>query len=145
MSKKKKNRSLPPRRQRMRRPARLASARRWLASYSGKNVVRGYRKRYGVDWLCAVCELRLLGIEVDPKYVAQLEATVAQRRLERQRRKQQRNANGGAEIVVDSDDTFAYVVGYTSGGARYGLTWEQWQMLEDEWEWLEDEPSDEDG
>ena len=43
----------------MRRLARLDAARQWLPSYSGTNIVRGYRNRYGVDWLCAVRELRL--------------------------------------------------------------------------------------
>ena len=129
MSKKKKNGSLPPRRKRMRRQARLDSARQWLAGYSGKNIVRGYRKRYGVDWLCAVRELRQLGVEVDPQYVAQLEITVEQRRLERQRRQQQREGDGVEEQAIDSDDTFAYIAGYTSGGAPYGLTWEQWDGL----------------
>ena len=131
MSKKKKNRSLPPRCQRMRRLARLDSARQWLPSYSGNNIVRGYRNRYGVDWLCAVRELRLLGVEIDPQYVAQLEVTVEQRRLQRQRRKQ-RESNRVAEMTIDFDDTFAAIIGYTSGGAPYGLTWEQWELLEDE-------------
>jgi len=26
---------------------------------------------------------------------------------------------------ADSDDTFAYIVGYTSGGAPYGARWEE--------------------
>jgi hypothetical protein len=141
MSKKKKSCSLPPRRKRMRRQARLDSARQWLASYSGKNIVRGYRKRYGVDWLCAVRELHQLGVEVNPQYVAQLEVTMEQRRLERQRRKQQREGDGVEERTIDSDDTFAYIASYTSGGVPYGLTWEQWGGLEEEWERLEDADS----
>lgn len=32
----------------------------------------------------------------------------------------------------DSDETFAYIVGYTSGGAPYGVTWEQWEDEEEE-------------
>lgn len=131
MFKKKTNRSFPPRRKRMRRQARLDSARQWLASYSGKHIVRGYRKRYGVDWLCAVRELRLLGVELDPRYVAQLEVTVEQRRRERQRRKQCESTSVG-EMTIDFDDTFATIIGYTSGGAPYGLTWEQWEILEEE-------------
>jgi hypothetical protein len=142
MSKQKKHGSLPPRRHRMRRQARLDSARQWLASYSGKNIVRGYRKRYGVDWLCAVRELRQLGREIDPQYVAQLAVTMAQRRLERQRRKQQREGDGVEEGAIDSDDTFADIAGYTSGGVPYGLTWEQWGGLAEEWEQVEDADSD---
>jgi hypothetical protein len=61
--------------------------------------------------------------------VAQLEVTMEQRRLERHRRKQPRAGNGIEEPAIDSDDTFAYIAGYTSGGAPYGLTWEQWDGL----------------
>ncbi len=132
MAKKKKNRSLPPRQKRMRRPARLDSARQWLPSYRGKHLVRSYRKRYAVDWLCAVRELRLLGVELDPQYVAQLKATVEQLRLERQRRKQQPETECPLEMAIDANDTFAYIAGYTSGGAPYGLTWEQWEALMEE-------------
>lgn len=28
----------------------------------------------------------------------------------------------------NSDETFAYIAGYTSGGAPYGITWEQWEL-----------------
>lgn len=27
----------------------------------------------------------------------------------------------------DSDERFAYIAGYTSGGAPYGITWEEWE------------------
>lgn len=32
--------------------------------------------------------------------------------------------------VFDSDETFAYIVDYTSGGAPYGITWEEWREIE---------------
>lgn len=31
----------------------------------------------------------------------------------------------------DCDDTFAYIIGYTSGGTPYGITWEQWEKDDD--------------
>jgi len=46
------------------REKRLKSAKRWLASYRGKNVVRGYRKWFGVSDVCAVLELRMLGVDI---------------------------------------------------------------------------------
>ena len=49
---------------------------RWLSEYEGSHVVGAYRKRYGVDWLCAVMELRLLGVEIAPEYVSRLQRTV---------------------------------------------------------------------
>lgn len=68
-------RILPPRRKRMRRHARLATAPRWLVSYGGKHVVRGYARWYGVDLLCAIKELRLLGVQVPHEYEAQIRDT----------------------------------------------------------------------
>lgn len=30
----------------------------------------------------------------------------------------------------ESDDTFAFIAGYTSGGAPYGITWEEMEEIE---------------
>ena len=32
----------------------------------------------------------------------------------------------------DQDETFAYIAGYTEGGFAYGVTWEEWEQLEQE-------------
>jgi len=32
--------------------------------------------------------------------------------------------------LIESDDTFAYIAGYTSGGAPYGITWEEKKILD---------------
>jgi hypothetical protein len=48
----------------MRRAARLMSAVTWLPRYGGKDVVRGYARWYAVDLVCAITELRMLGIHV---------------------------------------------------------------------------------
>ena len=52
----------------MTRRSRLQAARHWIPIYKGKNLVRGYAKWFGVDLWCAVLELRMLGVEVDPAY-----------------------------------------------------------------------------
>ena len=28
----------------------------------------------------------------------------------------------------DQDERFAFIVGYTSGGAPYGITWDEWEQ-----------------
>jgi hypothetical protein len=33
---------------------------------------------------------------------------------------------------LDQDETFAYIAGYTEGGFAYGVTWEEWEQLEQE-------------
>ena len=32
--------------------------------------------------------------------------------------------------LFESDDTFAFIAGYTSGGAPYGITWEEMEEIE---------------
>lgn len=66
--KRNKHQSQIPRHKRMNRPARLQLAQAWLQKYSGKNVVRGYRKHFAVDWKCAAIELDMLGVELDRDY-----------------------------------------------------------------------------
>lgn len=98
----------------MDRKGRLQNARatKWVENYTGKDLVRGYRRWYGVDALSAVVELQLLG-------VADLEERKQQalRELERQaqanvRRKEQRRQENEAALF-DQDETFAYIAGYT--------------------------------
>lgn len=34
------------------------------------------------------------------------------------------------EFLLDSDDTFAFIAGYTTGGVAYGITWEEMREIE---------------
>lgn len=79
MAKRKKHRSLGPRRKRMRRPARLQAAVHWRSGYGGKNIVRGYARWFGVDLLCAIVELRMLGVAIDAGYEQQVRHSIAAR------------------------------------------------------------------
>ncbi len=120
---KRKRKPLPPRRKRMSRQARLASARSWLMKFSGKNVVRSYAKWFGVDLLCAVKELSLCGVSVDPAYVTQLETTFASRSSRRPKQPVAEPQSVG--YGVDWDENFAYIAGRTEAGFPYGITWEE--------------------
>jgi len=63
----------------MRRSARLQAARHWLPTYNGKNIVHGYARWFGVDLGCALKELPLLGVALDPIYVERLRTTLRNR------------------------------------------------------------------
>jgi hypothetical protein len=117
-----------PRRKRMTRQSRLISAKAtsWVKQYAGENIIRGYAKWFGVDGLCAVVELRMLGVSITAEREAQIEASIEARAVQR-RRKEKPAAERGLEGLYS--DSFAYTAGYTSGGAPYGVTWEE---LEDE-------------
>ncbi len=88
--KRKKNRALPPRRTRLDRPRRLDSASEWLKSirYSrpaGRRLVHRYAKWYRVDLICALKELELLEIPVDPAYAERLRETFSRPRRKKER------------------------------------------------------------
>jgi hypothetical protein len=101
---KNKNRNLGPRRKRMRRPARLMAAVKWRSGYGGKHLVRGYARWFGVDLICAITELRMLGVAVDPEYEAQLRRTIAARAGWRARRRAEKLATKTRPVEVEWPD-----------------------------------------
>ena len=108
------------RQKRFSREARLQSAKKWIASYRGRDVVRGYRKWFGVSTVCAIVELRMLGVDVpDHRLEEAREAERAQAAL-RARHRQRRATPAG-----DSDEEFAFIAGYTEGGAAFGIRWDE--------------------
>ena len=129
MSRKKKRKALPPRVKRMDRAARLQSARHWLQTYVGQNIVKGYRKHFAVDWECAFKELEMLGVRIDPEYKTTTLKSVAGDSTARMRRKAQRRAIY-EEPPYEQNEYFANIAGYTDGGFAYGITWEEWDKLE---------------
>lgn len=92
---------LPPRFKRMNRKRRLQSAKHWLKKYNGKNVARGYRKHYGVDMLCAIKGLQMLGVKLDPAYVEQVRHSVQVQAMARRKRKE------GARLKEIQDDNLS--------------------------------------
>ena len=129
MSGKKKNKRRN-RHKRLVRNARLQAARNWLPTYTGKNVVRGYRKHFGVDALCAIVELQLLGVPIQPGYIESVERSRAAMRRKRAARKERKQRQASMPIVRDWDETYAYIAGYTAWGFPYGVTWLEMERSE---------------
>ena len=105
------------------RKDRLQAAKNWIKEYEGKNLVKGYRKRFKVDLLCAVKELEILGCKIDPEYKRQLEITVENKIKNNKEKKAKEESEFLSDL--DIDDTFSFIAGYTSGGVAYGTTWEE--------------------
>jgi hypothetical protein len=95
-------------------------------------MIKRYRKTFHVNWECAIEELRELGIERDAEYLSELEKTIANQFQDEKKHdpisRWEFDEYRGIEPM--SDEYFAYIAGYTSGGFPYGLTWEQWEALE---------------
>ena len=67
----------------------------------------------------------MLGVKLDPVYVERLKVT-----LENRNKPPKAPASAEDEDIengygTDWDDDFAYIAGWTSGGAPYGVTWDE--------------------
>ena len=121
-----------PRRKRLKRVNRLDSAKYWVRNYSGKHIVRGYAKWYGVDLISAIIELRINGITISEDYENQVKQSIEDKIQAKRKQKEIR-----AEKLQEShseyfDSSFAFIVGQTSGGAAYGVTYEEMEINNDE-------------
>lgn len=124
---------------------RLEKAKKWLANYSGEDILKAYRKKFATDRMQTIHELQLLGVTVTDEQIARekraVEAYMQQQKAKKARRRARRAERKAAKESVslfhtDQDDNFFFIAGYTSGGAPYGVTWEQmglepWEAIED--------------
>lgn len=112
-----------PRHRRMTRERRLQSAAstNFLEAHQAKDAIRHYARWYGVDLLCAVTELRVLGMTISPECEECLKKS-RKGRIEQKRMKQEKNI---FPAEPDSDEIFAYIAGYTAWGLPYGTTWKE--------------------
>jgi len=122
MAKRKKKKGNTPRHKRMNRSSRLQAAKHWIPKYEGKNLVSGYSKHFAVDKLCAVKELEMLGHPIKNSYKKALKEDALQKQRKAEERKKLKQEQMEEELWEDSDETFAFIAGYTFGGVPYGNT-----------------------
>ena len=116
------------RRKSLTKQGRLDSAKDWITKYDGQNLVSGYAKWFGVDKICAINELKTLGVIIPENLENQIVESL-KRRIE-QRKLAKEKAEALDIAVNDSDYNFAFIAGYTSGGFPYGLTHEEFEKIE---------------
>jgi len=107
-----------------RKEIRLRKARQWVLTYNGSHIVRAYRKRFKVDPTCALNDLGEIGA-LQPEKLAEMKKA---EEIRLQKKREERIAKSEREFherYPDSDDTFFFIAGHTSGGAPYGVTWEE--------------------
>ncbi len=72
----------------------------------GRQSVKAYRKRYGVDFNCAFTELEMLGVPIDPDCKESVLQTVAaQAAVKRQKRSRLRAQRADVWSEYEDDDT----------------------------------------
>ena len=122
---------------------RKAKAEKWVVEYDGTpyggDIIKSYRKKFAVDRMKAVAELQLLGVSLTKEQIDREKAAVkAYQELQRAKkakrkkiREQKRIQKDNPVFHEDQDDTFYYIAGYTTGGAPYGVTWEEMGLKPD--------------
>ena len=116
------------------REYRLRSAKSWIKTYSGNNIVKGYSKRYLVDKLCAVKELRMIGVDISEEYEKQLINSMEALRQQRLSHTKKRDDKLNTLCGFESGENFAMIIGYTSGRFPYGVTYEEMEQINNETE-----------
>jgi hypothetical protein len=101
-----------------RRRVRLPKARAWLRSFEGGDVVRAYRNHFDLHLRTVFLDLEALGVEIPERWWKTRDRLLREADPSR------------AWDPPDSDDTFAFIAGYTEGGFAYGITWEEAAALE---------------
>ena len=121
---------------------RLERAKKWLETYSGENILKDYRKKFATDRMQTLQELQLLGLTFTEEQIAKEKRAVEARRQQelakkrkRKLRRQEKKQGGPHPVQMEQDDRFFFIAGYTSGGAPYGVTWEEmglkpWEEIE---------------
>jgi len=103
-----------------------AARKKWnLASYNLPDLtfcrfatlVRHYGRWFQIDRMCALRDMEKLGVPMIAQWVESL------RPPSRSKERAQ------PAPIFESDELHAFIVGYTSGGASYGVTWEEWDNL----------------
>jgi len=97
------------------REYRLRSAKDWIKTYSGNNIVKGYSKKYSIDKLYAVKELRMIGVKISEECENQLRKSLESLKQQRLSFKKKRENELNASYEFESDENFAMILGYTSG------------------------------
>lgn len=122
---KKKKKKQRPQPATLKRPQRLLKAKHWLslATQTGKALVHAYAKKYHTGLLCSIVELRMLGVTITTEYEESVKRSVGE--LTEQKRKKKEEKMNVHLQGIDQDEHFAYIAGYTSGGAPYGLSWDE--------------------
>ena len=122
-----------------RREKRLTKARKWLQTYNGTHIVRGYRKHFKLDFTTAINDMEAIGA-ITPEEAAVRRESEAHRIEQIRRKREERKIQAFFDRFPDSNDQFYFIAGYTDGGVPYGLTWEEMGLQP--WEFPEEDGGD---
>ena len=113
---------------------RMKNAIAWLENYNysiqGNNIIRKYRKYFGIDAYTVYADLKELKYplterQIDMYLNAEKNKVIQAKRLKEKRRERKLKKDKIPNKFPNSGYNFYFIAGYTSGGAPYGVTWEK--------------------
>lgn len=112
---------------------RKPKAEKWLLEYNSDrgNLIKAYRKKFAVDRLKAIEELQKLGVKLSTEEIEKERMAVqAYKECQAAKKAKRRTQKTKTENTLSTvqDDNFYFIAGYTSGGAPYGIIWEEMGM-----------------
>ena len=110
-----------------RKETRLRKGKQWLLTYTGspKRMNKHYRERFHVGAVTAAKDLQELGVNYTQEQLDQIKQAEEQRLRQRKMEREAKEREQLAERYEDCDGRFAFIDGYTDGGAPYGVMWEE--------------------
>lgn len=100
----KKKQNSTPRKKRMTREGRMNSGKEWVKTFNGKNIIKGYAKWFGVDSICAITELKIIGVLIPENLENQIRKSYKSRIELKNKRKKQKELER-----MEWDDNFEFI------------------------------------
>ncbi|RDI42190.1 hypothetical protein DFR59_10529 [Falsibacillus pallidus] len=119
---------------------RMEIARPWIKELDGENTVIAYSKKFGLNLKNSMKDLRSIGYKISSQEKVEVDKILddkRQRKLSKKRKKEEQEERRLAELY-DFDETFAFIAGYTEGGAPFGVTYEEMDEMDEEMDEIED-------
>lgn len=108
---------------------RMEQAKSWLETYDGDHIIKAYSKVFGLNLINALKELNLVGAQISNQEREYTKELIKKRKQEKERKKEKRRNAKELYEYEDYDDTFAFIAGYTEGGAPFGITYEEMEEI----------------
>ncbi|MGD7024022.1 hypothetical protein ACQCVK_15580 [Rossellomorea vietnamensis] len=131
MAKKKKRKSKKKEFWGLTRQERQQAAISWVSEYEGDNFVKAYSKKFRLNLKNSMKELSSFGFTISSEERAEIKRLIDIQKQEKENKKRKKEVRE-LQDLIESDETLAFIAGYTEGGAPFGITHEEMQEIENE-------------
>jgi len=108
-------------------------ARSWVQEHKGdENIVKTYGKVFDLNFKNARKDLNSIGYPISNQEKQEIKSIIKERKQHKENKKRKRKMKAGVlDNLLESDDTFTYIAGYTENGFPFGMTHEEMENAED--------------